>query len=247
MRSPRVYADNASAMWTSLAPAAPASAGFVRIESPASTRVILREPMPTAAIAELIDATPTVRRTIVEDAFGAGPPQLGGAVQVLRMPVMICSATQVPVVVPPNVQVAAVVEADELAEAERVVVDGFPLPVYQPWTRGQALPPRVLRLPGWRVWLAYRDGLPAAAGYTYDDGVVVGVYWVATLPQHRSLGLARALMTVSMAAYPGRIFTLVATDAGLALYESLGFATVSMSAWYVRPPSTNRQGRVGRP
>ncbi len=202
--------------------------------------------MRTAAIAELIDGTPTAKRTIVEDVFGAGPP-LGGAVQVLRMPVMICSATAVPVMVPPNVRVAVVAETDELAEAERVVVDGFPLPIYQPWTRGQALPPQVLRLPGWRVWLAYRDGLPAAAGYTYDDGVAVGVYWLATLPEHRLLGLARAIMTVSMAAHPDRIFTLVATDAGLALYESLGFATVAMSAWYVRSPSTNYQGRVRRP
>lgn len=234
MRSPRIYADNASAMWTSLVPAVQASAGFVRIESPTSTRVIVREPMPTSAIAELLDATPTVRRTIVEDAFGASPPQLGGAVQALRMPVMTRSATAVPVVVPPNVRVVAVAEADELAEAERVVVDGFPLPIYQPWTRGQALPPRVLGLPGWRVWLAYRDGRPAAAGYTYDDGVAVGVYWLATLPEHRLGGLARAIMTVSMAAHSNRIFTLVATDAGLALYQSLGFATVAMSAWYVR-------------
>ncbi len=246
MRSARVYADNASAMWTSLVPAVQASAGFVRIESPTSTRVILREPMPTAAIVELIDRTPAVKRTIVEDAFGAGP-QLSGPLQVLRMPVMIRPAAQVPVVVPPNVRVAAVAEADELAEAERVVVDGFPLPIYQPWTRGQALPPHVLRLPGWRVWLAYRERLPAAAGYTYDDGVAVGVYWLATLPEHRLLGLARAIMTVSMAAHPGRIFTLVATDAGLALYESLGFATVAMSTWYVRSPSTNFQGRVLRP
>jgi GNAT superfamily N-acetyltransferase len=114
------------------------------------------------------------------------------------------------------------------------MVDGFPLPPYQPWTRGQALPPRVLALPGWRVWLAYRDGLPAAAGYTYDDGVAVGVYWLATLPEHRLAGLGRAIMTVSMAAHAGRVFTLVATDAGLALYQSLGFATVAMSTWYVR-------------
>lgn len=233
MRSPKVYADNASAMWTSLTPAAQASAGFVRIESPTSTRVILREPMSTVAIAELIDATPAVKRTIVEDAFGAEPP-LGGTLQVLRMPVMIRPATQVAVVVPPNVRVVAVAEADELAEAERVIVDGFPMPTHQPWTQGQALPPRVLGLPGWRVWLAYRDGLPAAAGCTYDDGVGVGVYWLATLPEHRSLGLGRAIMTVSMAAHPDRVFTLVATDAGLALYQSLGFVTVAMSAWYVR-------------
>src|SRR6266498_2416115 len=127
MRSARVYADNASAMWTSLVPAVQASAGFVRIESPTSTRVILREPMPTAAIVELIDRTPAVKRTIVEDAFGAGP-QLSGPLQVLRMPVMIRPAAQVPVVVPPNVRVAAVAEADVLAEAERVLVDGLPFP-----------------------------------------------------------------------------------------------------------------------
>src|SRR6266511_2246000 len=123
MRSARVYADNASAMWTSLVPAVQASAGFVRIESPTSTRVILREPMPTAAIVELIDRTPAVKRTIVEDAFGAGP-QLSGPLQVLRMPVMIRPAAQVPVVFSPDVGVAEVYDLALLAAAPRLGVGG---------------------------------------------------------------------------------------------------------------------------
>jgi hypothetical protein len=111
--------------------------------------------MPTAAIAELIDGMPTAKRTIVEDAFGAEPP-VGGAVQVLRMPVMIRPATAVPVVASPNVRVVELAEADELAEAERVVVDGFPLPTHQPWTRGQAF-----AAPGSRAaWLAGLAGVP---------------------------------------------------------------------------------------
>jgi GNAT superfamily N-acetyltransferase len=132
--------------------------------------------------------------------------------------------------------VSEVDDPDTLAEAEHVMVDGFPFPHHQPWIRGRALPPGVLELPGWRVWLAYREGEPAAAMYTYDDGHATGVYWVATLPDHRGHGLARALMTTAIAARPDQEFTLVATEAARPLYESLGFATVAEATWHTRPP-----------
>ncbi|MGI5524273.1 GNAT family N-acetyltransferase [Micromonospora sp. CA-259024] len=121
-----------------------------------------------------------------------------------------------------------------LEQAEQVIVNGFPLRHLQPITPGQALPPQVLQLPGWRVWLARRDGVPAAAGYTYDGGNAVGIYWLATLPEYRSAGLGRAVMNAMLAAHPDRIATLVATPAGLPLYQRLGFEPVSTAVWYLR-------------
>ena len=93
----------------------------------------------------------------------------------------------------------------------------------------------MLTVPGWRAWLAYRGGEPAAACCTYDDGAALGVYWLATLPEHRSHGLGRAVMAAALAACPGRPAALTATAAGEPLYASLGFHAVSEAAWYRKP------------
>ncbi|GIF08336.1 N-acetyltransferase [Actinoplanes siamensis] len=45
-------------------------------------------------------------------------------------------------------------------------------------------------------------------------------------------GLARALLNSAFAAHPGRGCTLVATEAGRPLYESLGFRAVATTTWY---------------
>ena len=95
-------------------------------------------------------------------------------------------------------------------------------------------------------------GLPprqaAAACCTYDDGAALGVYWLAALPEHRSAGLGRAVMCAALTAGPGRPVVLVATAAGVPLYSSLGFATVSEAAWYriQSPPEQGATGRGGR-
>jgi len=214
--------------------------GRVRVDLPASTRVILREPPDAAALAEISRMSPA-RSVLLEDVFAdPGSAALTPTSATLRMPVMNrpAGAFDAP---PPAVRVIEVRDPDTLAEAERVMVDGFPFPRYQPWVRAQALPPRVLALPGWQVWLAYLGGAPAAAAYTYDDGHATGVYWLATLPEHRSRGLARAVLTAAIAARPDQEFTLVATEAGRPLYESLGFATVATATWHTRPPLASPQ------
>ncbi|MFD0572245.1 hypothetical protein ACFQ0T_27385 [Kitasatospora gansuensis] len=57
-----------------------------------------------------------------------------------------------------GVSVAEVRGADELADLERVVVDGFPIAPRQPWQRGVHLPPGLLAEPGYRAWLGRVDG-----------------------------------------------------------------------------------------
>jgi GNAT superfamily N-acetyltransferase len=230
-----VYLRNATAMWTALIPDAQLGNGLLRVDLPGSTRVLLREPPDADTLAEIGRLAPTTP-VLLEDVF-ADPesPALTPASATLRMPVMNrpAGALDTP---PPAVRVIEVHDPATLADAERVMVDGFPFPRYQPWVRAQALPPRVLALPGWRVWLAYVGAAPAAAAYTYDDGHASGVYWLATLPEHRSRGLGRAVLTAAITARPDQEFTLVATEAGRPLYESLGFATVATATWHTRPP-----------
>ena len=226
------YLDNAARMWSALVPDARVTDGCLRAERPQGVRLI---PLRPADVSTALHAESPARTVVLEDVFSE-TAQVTADSRAVRMPVMIRQAAPLGLALPPDVRITEVRDTDELAVAERTMVDGFPLGAYQPYVRGRALPPRLLGLPGWRVWLAYRHGRPAAAAYTYDDGTAVGVYWLATLPEHRSAGLGRAIMTTAVAAYPSRVFTLVATDAGRPLYESLGFRAVRTATWHFRDP-----------
>jgi GNAT superfamily N-acetyltransferase len=226
---PEVYIHNAVRLWGSYGTISSSTEDYVRFETPLVSRVVLLRPR--RSVAGLLESG---KRLSLEDSFGTTEEPAEDGVITRRMPVMNRPPAPVDVFTARGATVAEVGDEDELAEAERVIVDGFPQRAHQPWARGQALPPRLLGVPGWRAWLARRDGEPAAAGFTFDDGRSVGVYWLATLPEHRNAGLARAIMTKSLAAHPGRIATLVATEAGEPLYRSLGFVTVSTATWYFR-------------
>lgn len=226
-RSADVYVTNAAAMLSTFAPAARDHGDYLQAELPAVTRILLRRPLDAAA---LLKTVPSSRPVTIENVFDTDeePP----SATVMRMPVMVRPAG--PPVSAPVPGVVQVTDEDGLAAAERVMIDGFPLPRYQPVVRGHALPPRLLGQPGWRFWLAYRDGEPGAAAYTYDDGTAVGLYWLATLPEFRSRGLGRAILNAAFAVHPEQDFTLVATEAGRPLYESIGFETVATATWFTR-------------
>jgi hypothetical protein len=234
VNSAETYVANAVSMWSSFAPIIATSDLVLGIEPPGGRRYVVRRPLDSEPVELLLEGLRSEGRVVVEDPFGAMPPLVCGALTVLRMPVMNRPPGEVISVDRPGVTVAPVADTDALGDAERVIVDGFPYRHFQPWLPGCALPSHVLDVPGWQTWLARRDGEPAAAGYTYDDGVAVGVYWLATLAAHRGVGLGRAVMTAMLAAHPGRIATLVATEAGVPLYADLGFAAVSTATWYIR-------------
>ena len=105
----------------------------------------------------------------------------------------------------------------------------------QPFQAECMLPPLVLTISGWQTWLAYHNGEPAAACCTFDDGAALSINWLATLPEHRSHGLGRAVMCAALGSCARRTAVLVATEAGGPLYSSLGFRTVTEAAWYRSP------------
>ncbi len=225
MGGPETYVRNAELMLRAFgAEVVVENADFVRFELPRFTRILLRRQG-----VQIPDRGNGSKRLTIEDSWGGRPDGK-------RMPVMNRAPGAVERAVRPGVEIRPVRDADDLADAERVIVYGFPQPANQPWVRGVALPERLLGVEGWTAWLARRDGDPAAAGFTYDDGSAVGVYWLATLPEHRSHGLGRAVMAEMLAAHEDRTATLVATQAGEPLYRSLGFATVSMATWYMHVP-----------
>jgi GNAT superfamily N-acetyltransferase len=220
-------------MWRSFQDVVAVPEGVFGVTVAGGARYLIRRPLASESVAGLVKALPPGGRVIVEDPYGA-PPAVVPGTTVLRMPVMTRAPADVEQTPRPDTTVGAVSDPAALAEAERVMVDGFPFPHLQPWQAGRALPARVLQLPGWRVWLARRGGVPAAACYTYDDGTAVGVYWLATLAEHRSTGLGSVVMNAALAAHRGRAATLVATEAGIPLYRRLNFTVTSTATWYIR-------------
>lgn len=200
--------------------------GFLAMDGPALLRVLVVRPDPgpddLAELALLVKRAEA--RVVVEDSFSVVDGTAVGLAS-WRMPVMIRQPEPVP---PPALEVTPVRTAAEAAVAEQVVVDGFPLPGFPP---GRAMPAALLDHEGFRLHLVRREGAVAGTCLTVEADGAVGVYWVTTLPDHRSRGVGRALMHAMINEFPVPM-TLTAAKAGLPLYDSLGFSVVTQATWW---------------
>jgi GNAT superfamily N-acetyltransferase len=80
-----------------------------------------------------------------------------------------------------------------------------------------------------RLYQARVEGEPASVLGTYDDGADCGVYFVATLAEHRGKGLARRLMHRALLEARERGLTtsnLQSTKKGYPVYERLGYEPI---------------------
>jgi ribosomal protein S18 acetylase RimI-like enzyme len=235
----RLADDNAAVWWAGLAAvrgnAMIRKSGYFWV--PGSLRaglriMILRPDLEPGEIAEIMDLArswPAGSRVTVEDPHSVIDLRAIGF-EARQLPVM--AREPGPVTGTRRVTVSRVTTPEEAAIVERVVVDGFPLRQFLPYRVGEAVPFSLAQRPGVAFYLARRDGEPAGACMTMHDGAAAGIYWVGTLPEHRSHGVGRAVMTAALNDIRDVPATLTATAAGLALYESLGFRTVAEATWW---------------
>jgi GNAT superfamily N-acetyltransferase len=236
-----LYARNSAAMWTALAGLhgrpVERTGGLLLAETANGIRALVVSPTADTGPAVAAGAY------LIEDPYGVLPPP-EPELEMSRHTTMIRPAGPLAAVSGPGVAVDVVGE-DRLAEVERLVVEGFPFP----WAAGRpgvVLAPGMTGHPGFEVWAATVDGMPAGGGYAFDDGESVCVYMLAVLPAHRSRGAARALLTAMLAGCPTRPTALVATSDGAPLYRSVGFQEVSTGLWWRRTttfeaPSSNSE------
>ncbi len=134
------------------------------------------------------------------------------------------------------VDVREVVTADDVAVAERIVVEGYPLPEMQPLSRGDVFGLTILEGPT-RIWLGYLDDEPVAVSVAHHHAGVTLVQYVATLPVARGRGLGAAVTWAATVAEPDVPAMLVASDDGRPVYARMGYhALMRWSAW-VRLPA----------
>jgi len=85
-------------------------------------------------------------------------------------------------------------------------------------------------------YIGYVNGKPVTTAASTITGDVIGLYSVATLPQHRRLGFAEAIMRqVIDDAYRSGIqrTVLQSTSSGLSLYEKMGYRTITHFDVYI--------------
>ncbi len=226
----RQASDNAVAMWSTLARArgdhVDDHPAFAVIDG-RRFRIMLKTATPDAtAVKELTELAGKRREdgraVVVEDPF-----------RVLDLTDLGMTAGQLPVMVreprpvPAPDGVERVETAADLAEVEDMIVRGFPLEEFQPHRPGDVFPDALLH----QATAFFRKGTQGAC-LTMAHGGVGGVYWVTTLPEHRSQGVGRALMHAVLRHFDDLPVTLTASRSGRPLYDKLGFTTLGDANWW---------------
>jgi GNAT superfamily N-acetyltransferase len=84
---------------------------------------------------------------------------------------------------------------------------------------------------GMKGHVAYLDGAPVATTATVAAAGVIGVYAVATLPEHRRRGFGEVVMRHALECARGETgltrSVLQSSDAGYSLYQKMGYRTVA--------------------
>jgi hypothetical protein len=127
-----------------------------------------------------------------------------------------------------------VTDSEELVTAERVLVEGYPMPELEPLARGELLAPAILGGPT-RVWVGYVDGLPASVAAAHVHAEAVLVEYVAALPWARGRGAGAAVTWAATLADPSLTALLVASDDGRPVYERMGYVAIERWTAWLRP------------
>jgi hypothetical protein len=209
---------------------------FIADRGEIANPVVLLSPPgdPGALVAEVSEVVPTTSPFFLISPWQAPDFAPYGLIRLGYPPLMVRLPAPREVPTRDGVEVVEVHGPDLLAVAERVLVEGFPLPDAQPLSPGDVLHPSILAR-ATRVWLARVDGEPAAVAAAHLHGGVTLVEYVATLPTARGRGAGAAVTWAATLADPANPAMLIASDDGRPVYEAMGYVAVERWAAWLRP------------
>lgn len=156
-----------------------------------------------------------------------------GLQRILDAPGMEATELEAPLHAPPALRFEPVANDCERQAFTALIATAFHIPyptarlLYEPAER-------------WRTaleaWVGYLDGQPVTCGAAIEHAGALGIYSVATLPEHRRRGCAEAIVRHAVAARRQRGFAgplvLQSTPDGRRLYHALGFKRTTRFAVY---------------
>ena len=211
------------------------SGGFIGDSGALTNPVVLTAPVPQADVAGLVaevdDLIPPGVPYFLLSPWPAPDLSGQGLALIGYPPLMVRLPAPRPGPVPEGVEVREVRDAPALATAERVLVEGYPMPGTEP---GSVLRPGLLDGTT-RVWLGYVDGEPASVAAAHRAAGATLVEYVAALPAARGRGAGAAVTWAATLCDPEAPAVLVASDDGRPTYERLGYQAIERWTAWVRP------------
>ena len=116
-------------------------------------------------------------------------------------------------------------DSDQLAVAERLLVDGYPMPDLADFSSGMLFPPGLLGGRE-RFFVAEVDGEAAAVAAVHVDHGVNLVEFVATVEKHRGKGLGALVTGHASVSDPSLPAVLQSSDLGRRVYEGIGYRSL---------------------
>lgn len=197
--------------------------------------VILTQPVPEAEAASLVDevgelvpATSSyflISPWLTPDLAPHGLALLGHPPLMVRFPAPRDRPD------PEGVRVVEVRDAEALAVAERVLIEGYPMPGSTP---GSVLRPGLLD-GATRAWLGYVDGEAVSVAAAHQAAGMTLVEYVAALPAARGRGAGAAVTWAATLAAPENPAVLIASDDGRPTYERMGYIALERWTAWLRP------------
>ncbi len=182
---------------------------------------------------------PIIVREGRSTALEAGLPDLGLQLDE-RVPLMAMGRGELRFEDVDGVDMTEVTEPQGWSDAQLVAEKGFGTPA---GLLAALYAPPLADAHGFGTSLARSNGVVVSTAQTLQIDDVVGVYSVATLPEHRGRGYGGALTAwVTARAFAvGATFAYLQSSAmGVSVYRRIGFREVDMFAIYTRAVSTDR-------
>jgi GNAT superfamily N-acetyltransferase len=137
-------------------------------------------------------------------------------------------------ILPSELEILRVVDADGLAAFEQTAAAGFEA---APVERFAWHAPGILADDRLAVWLGLVDGLPVSVAMSFAEAGVLGIYGVATIPEARRRGYGAALTWHALASAPRLPAVLQPSAMAEGLYRRLGFERFATFGTWQRPPA----------
>jgi len=148
---------------------------------------------------------------------------------------MVATADDLRQVASPGVEIACIIDAAGLAEAQAVAEGGFEVPpdLFAPFYT-----PQVAATPGLSIYVARADGKPVSTATSFTQGGAVGIFNVGTPPACRRCGYATGVTAraVRDGFESGASFAwLQSSPLGDSVYRRMGFRQVETYTLLSRP------------
>ena len=197
--------------------------------------IITSPPRDWAATVEALSAAyPAGVSAIVISPFPTPDLTAHGLALVGHPPLMYRPTSTVTATPTTPLDVREATTPQELRDAERVLIEGYPMPDMAGLPPGDFYRTDVVRGPT-RVFVGYDGDVPVATAAAHSAADVTVVENVAVLASARGKGAGAALTWAATTAWPEQPAVLIASDDGQPVYERLGYLRIVRWTCWLRP------------